>query len=50
MENSNQLTLVMVQEGDFFSRRLARIVCTYRRILAATPDYLDKYGRPDHPE
>ncbi|HVV69225.1 MAG TPA: LysR family transcriptional regulator [Gammaproteobacteria bacterium] len=40
-----------IQIGEIDATELvARPLCPYRRILAAAPNYLTKYGQPEHPE
>ena len=49
MDEAFDLTLLSAKgplEGDFIARRLARTEV----ILCASPDYLDRRGRPQHPD
>lgn len=49
MDESFDLTLILARQspdGEFIARRLARTEV----VLCAAPDYLDKHGRPDHPQ
>lgn len=47
IEDGFDLALRIASLGD--SRLKARRLCTVRRLLVGSPDYLDRAGRPSHP-